>query len=170
MEKLLLGTIIGTHGLTGSVKFISYSYFLDERLQEGNVILIGKDENSVQEFQVEDFKCSPKFSILKIQGIDSIESAEKYKGFNIYVNKEDLILDKDSYYFSDLEKCQVIDVNNNLLGQVIKVEEFPAQITLRVRNSKGKEFFVPFIEQFIIDVNIDAKTIKIKVIGGMLWK
>ena len=72
------------------------------------------------------------------------------------------------YYFSDLEKCEVFDEDNNLLGKVIKVEEFPAQITLRVKSKSGKVFFVPFIEQFIIDVNIIDKSIKIKVIEGML--
>lgn len=170
MEKLLLGTIISTHGLTGSVKFISYSYFLDERLQEGKTIFVGKDENNVQEYEVELFKHSPKFAILKIKEINTVEEAEKLKGNFIYVDKSDLTLDDDTYYFTDLEKCQVIDENNNLLGHVNKVEEFPAQITLRVKNLKGKEFFVPFIDAFILDVDIKNKTIKIKVIGGMLWK
>lgn len=168
MEKLLLGTIIGTHGLTGSVKFISYSYFLDKRLQNGKSVYIGKSEADVQEYEVESFKQSPKFSILKLKEINVIEEADKLKNNYIFVNKQDLILDNDTYYFQDLEKCKVIDEKNNLLGHVIKVEEFPAQITLRVKKLDGKEFFVPFIDQFILKVDIKNSLIQIMVIGGML--
>lgn len=170
MEYNLLGTIIGTHGLDGNIKFISSSYFLEERLQEGNLVYLGKDINSLQKYEVEYFRYSPKYISLKLKGIDSIEFAEKLKGVSIFVLKEDLVLDQGMYYFSDLQKCEVFDELNNFLGKVIKVEEFPAQITLRVKSKSGKVFFVPFIEQFIIDINIIDKSIKIKVIEGMLWK
>ena len=52
MEYNLLGTIIGTHGLDGNIKFISSSYFLEERLQEGNLVYLGKDINSLQKYEV----------------------------------------------------------------------------------------------------------------------
>lgn len=168
MKQLLLGTIIGSHGLKGEFKFVSFSHFIDERLQEGNVVYIGKNEETAKEYEVEEYKFSPKFVILKIKGIDAIEDADKLKSLNVYVNKEEIILEDGYFFYDDLEECKVVDEDNNLLGKVIKLEEFPAQVTLRVKHQNGKEFFVPYIEQFVIETNIKEKIIKIKVIGGML--
>lgn len=170
MKYLLLGTIIGTHGLNGHIKFISSSYFLEERLLSGSAVYVGKDESHLQSMEVESFKYSPKNILLKLQQINTLEEAEKLKGQYLFVLKDDLQLEEDTYFFTDLEKCNVYDEDNNLLGQVIKVEEFPAQITLRVKGNNNKIFFVPFIEEFIILVNIESKSIIIKVIEGMLWK
>ena len=51
---------------------------------------------------------------------------------------------------------------------VKEVEEFPAQITLRVKSLKGKDFFVPFIEAFIKNVDVESKKIIIHFMEGML--
>lgn len=168
MSYLKLGTIIGTHGLDGSIKFISSSYFLEERLQAGKNIYLSNDGSTMQKMEVCEFKHMPKFAVVKLKEIDKIELAESFKSFDIFVKKDELALDEDTYYFSDLENCLVYDENNNLLGKVNRVEEFPAQITLRVKKDDGKDFFVPFIDKFIINVNIQTKEIKIKVIEGML--
>ena len=72
------------------------------------------------------------------------------------------------YFYEDLVGCSIIDQSKNELGIVNKVEEFPAQITLRVKRQNGKDFFVPFVKQFIKKVDIDAKKIYIEVIEGML--
>ena len=60
------------------------------------------------------------------------------------------------------------DEKKNILGIVKNVEEFPAQITLRVSRKNGKDFFVPFIKQFIKNVDIRNKQIEIVVLEGML--
>ena len=58
----------------------------------------------------------------------------------------------------------MLNSNHEILGKVSKVEEFPAQITLRVQRKGKPDFFVPFIKQFIINVDIENKEIIINVI------
>ena len=76
-------------------------------------------------------------------------------------------LEDGFYYFLDLEKCNVVS-EGKIIGKVIKVEEFPAQITLRVKSTEGKEFFVPFIKAFIKNVSLESKEIEIELWEGML--
>ena len=64
--------------------------------------------------------------------------------------------------------CDVYDTESRLLGKVKRVEEFPAQITLRVSRNDKPDFFVPFIKEFIDNVDINNKKIIIKVMEGML--
>ena len=77
---------------------------------------------------------------------------------------------KDTYYFDDLVGCKILDDNNQELGIVSQVEEFPAQLTLRVKRANDNDFLVPFVKAFIKQVDIENKKIFINVIGGLLWK
>ena len=84
------------------------------------------------------------------------------------VIKDNNDLEVGYYFYSDLIGCAILDENKEVLGIVKNVEEFPAQITLRVKRNNGKDFFVPFVKQFIKNVDIDNKKIYIEVIEGML--
>ena len=64
--------------------------------------------------------------------------------------------------------CKVLDEKGQELGVVKEVEEFPAQLTLRVKRAGKEDFFVPFVKAFIRRVDINKKEIEINVIGGML--
>ena len=68
----------------------------------------------------------------------------------------------------DLVGCKVLDEKGQELGVVKEVEEFPAQLTLRVKRAGKEDFFVPFVKAFIRRVDINKKEIEINVIGGML--
>ena len=48
------------------------------------------------------------------------------------------------------------------------MEEYPSTITLRIKRKNNKDFFVPFVNEFIKKVDIVKKEIIIKVIEGML--
>lgn len=165
MEYLLLGHIAGSFGLDGTLKIISTTSFQDKRYVKGNKIYLGEEKKILT---VVSFRAGGKFDFLKVEEILTKEDADKLKSTSIYGEKDLSLLDEGYYYFSDLESCEVVDEKNNVLGTVKKVEEFPAQITLRVRGKNNKDFFVPFIKQFIISVDIEKKIIKIKLIEGML--
>lgn len=171
MEYLSLGTISGSFGLDGTLKIISTTYFQEIRYQEGNeVFLYNPKTKERTSLTVVSFRSSGKLDFLTTQEITTKEDADKLKGFEIHALKEDIELSNGYYYYSDLEKMSIIDEEGNVLGKVKKVEEFPAQITLRVSRNNKPDFFVPFIKEFIIKINKEENTITIKVVGGMLWE
>ena len=104
--------------------------------------------------------------IMDREEITTKEEADSYKSYSLLVEKTD-DLQKGFYYFSDLEKCNV-KADGKIVGKVIKVEEFPAQITLRVKSNEGKEFFVPFIKEFIKNVSLESQEIEVVLWEGML--
>ena len=108
------------------------------------------------------------YDFVKLDIINTKEEAESYRHYEIQVIKDSKDLKKGEYFFADLKACEVFDENNNLLGKVKEVEEFPAQITLRVKANNGKEFLVPFVKFFIKNIDIENKKITINVIEGML--
>lgn len=169
MSYLKIGKIIDSHGLDGTLKVFNTTDSPKKRYAKGNkVYLYNESTDERLELTVERFRLSGQIAFVKLEGIDNPESAKEFKGFEIHTIKDRNDLEVGYYFYEDLVGCAIIDQNKNELGKVSKVEEFPAQITLRVKRSNGKDFFVPFIKQFIKKVDIDAKKIHIEVIEGML--
>ena len=169
MSYLKIGKIIDSHGLDGTFKVFSTTDSPKKRYAKGNkVYLYNESTDERLELTVERFRLSGQIAFVKLEGIDNPESAKEFKGFEIHTIKDRNDLEVGYYFYEDLVGCAIIDQNKNELGKVSKVEEFPAQITLRVKRSNGKDFFVPFVKQFIKKVDIDAKKIHIEVIEGML--
>ena len=169
MEYLKLGTILDSFGLDGTLKVYSTTQNQSLRYKKNaKVFLYSEKDNERIEATVEHYRSNGNFDFIKLKEIDSPEKGKEYKGFEIHTIKDRNDLKVGYYFYSDLVGCSVLDEEENVLGTVSVVEEFPAQITLRVKRNGKPDFFVPFIKQFIIDVNIDKKTIKIVVLDGML--
>ena len=92
------------------------------------------------------------------------------KGYTLEVEKNSEDLNEGYYFYSDLEGCKILDEDGNDCGTVKEVEEFPAQITLRVMRKNKPDYFIPFVKAFIINVDIKKKEIKVHLLEGMLWK
>ena len=168
-EYLLLGYITDAFSLDGTFKVLSKTNFAEKRYQEGNEVFLYQP-NTKQRMTVivESYRGSGQFDFVKVQGINSKEEALEFKGYEIQALKDYKNMDKDTYYFSDLVGCNVIDENGTIYGVVKQVEEFPAQLTLRVKRKGQSDFLVPFVKAFIRRVDINKKEIEINIIEGML--
>jgi len=169
MEYLKLGTIVDTQGLDGTIKIYSTTSHGEMRYKKGSKVFI-YNENTDQrkELTVGSYRHQGLFDFVKFIEINSTEEGKEYKGLEVQVAKDRNDLKVGYYFYSDLIGCKVFDQNNNELGEVSNVEEFPAQLTLRVKKLTKGDFFVPFVKEFIKNVNIEEKIITINLIDGML--
>ena len=168
-EYLLLGYITDAFSLDGTFKVLSKTDFAEKRYQKGKEIFLYQ-ANTKQRMTVvvESYRKGGQFDFVKVQGVNSKEEALEFKGYEIHALKDYKIVDKDTYYYVDLVGCKVVDENDKQLGVVSVVEEFPAQLTLRVKREGQPDFLVPFVKAFIKNVDIVNKKIVINVIGGLL--
>ena len=169
MEYLSLGKIVGPFGIDGTIRVFSTTDNAPKRYKKGaEVFLYNEKTGQHTKYVVISYKMSGKFDLVKLEGINTPEKVDEFRNNEIHVLKDTSDLAVGYYFYSDLVGCKILDQNNNELGIVSKVEEFPAQITLRVKRNNQKDFFVPFIKQFIINVDIVNKSIIINVIEGLL--
>ena len=169
MDYLSLGTIIGSFGLDGTLKIYSSTNMSNKRYKVGNkVFLYNPQTKEREEHEVLAFRHAVPFDFVKLNGIENPEEAQALKQYEIHVEKNQNDLEKDTYFYSDLRGCKVLDQDGNELGIVKEVEEFPAQLTLRVMRKGKPDFFVPFVSQFIKQINIENKVILIEKIEGLL--
>lgn len=166
MEYLVVGKIVDTFSLDGSIKILSSSNNESLRFKKGSSLFIKEDDQYVEHKIISARKAGNVF-VVRFEDISDVDVAIKLKGKELFVIKDNNDLKEGYYFFSDLKGCSIIS-DGKTLGTVIEVEEFPAQITLRAKTKDGKSFFVPFVKAFIKRVDIESKEIEINYMEGML--
>ncbi len=96
---------------------------------------------------------------IKIASVDDANVAKKYVNALIGVPKSALPeLDAGQRYFTDIIGCEVFNQDNTPFGKVIDIIETGSNEVLVCSNGYD-EHLVPYVEQYIVDENIESKKI-----------
>ena len=77
-------------------------------------------------------------------------------------------LNKDEYFIADLIGLKVIDEEEHEIGILRDVLETGANDVYVIDHVNGKELLLPAIRQCILDVDMEAGSIKVHVLEGLL--
>ena len=167
MEQLLqVGVISSTHGVRGEVKVFPTTDDPQRFKSLKNVILdTGKEQIPLEIQGVKFFK---QFVILKFTGIDNINDIERYKRRSLFVTREDAVeLEEDEYYIADLIGMDVI-TDEGEEGKLVDVIETGANEVYVVEFDKYGEVLIPAIHDGILDVDIEAMSMKVHLLEGLV--
>ena len=154
-DYMNIGQVINTHGIKGELKVYSLSDDI-KRFRKLKTVILENIEMKVVWCQFQGDRV-----ILKLEGIDTIEEAEKYKTKYLQVKKEDAVkLPEGRYFISDIIGCQVFDENNVELGNVYDVIITGSNDVYWVKGNK--EVLVPALESVVVKIDINNKKIIIK--------
>lgn len=168
-EYLEIGQIVNTSGLKGFLKVIPLTDDIT-RFEDLKTVYI-QEKKDLVEFKIQDVKYSKNMVLLKLEGIDDIGEAEKFKNFYIKINRKDAVeLEEDSYFIVDIIGCKVFTDENEFLGKVIDVFQTGSNDVYTVKNNEDKEILLPAIEDVIKDIDIANKKIVVKLMDGLIWK
>lgn len=116
--------------------------------------------------------------VLHFAGVDSITEAERLAGQEVIVPISHRVsLESGAAYVSDLIGCTVYD-GQCALGAVTEVQ-FPsspdgsrrleeAAPLLSILSPNGEEILVPFANEFLLELNVEAKSIRMKLPEGLV--
>lgn len=169
MNLVLLGKIVGTHGIKGEVKISSNSDFKSQRFKVGNTLYIKKNNDFIP-IIICSYRVHKGLDLITFNDYKNINDVLEYVNLDVYVDYNDVNdLDEDEYYFTDLLDCKVYDQDNKYLGIVIDLLEVPQGVIIEIKNENNQKSLVPFNDEFIKEVDLDNKTIIIEPIEGLLW-
>lgn len=155
--------IINTHGLKGECKLYLFTDDAKHRFEKGRVLQL-KDHRYLT---VERYREQKGFGYCYFKEIHSIDEAEKYKNLELFIEKNELPpLKKGQYYYHELMNCTVLNENKDELGVVTDILETGANLVLRVSDKKSN-FLLPFVDAFILNVDVDQKQIFIHEMDGL---
>lgn len=165
-----MGHIMGSFGVYGWIKVNPYTELIDG-LMDYPIWWLGNDNIEWQQVHVKAGHINGNLLVAQLEGYTDRTQASKLKGLQVAILRNQLPTlpedGKEGYYWSDLIGTEVINLNGELLGKVVGLFETGANDVLRIQtiNSEQKEILIPFIEQFVIKV--DLKLSKITVDWGM---
>ncbi len=161
-EYLEAGKIVTTHGIRGEVKIMPYTD-TPELLCEFDRLFIGKDKS---ELYIERSRTAKNMVIAKIEGVDTVEAAEKYRNKVLFMHRDDLELDEDTYFIQDLIDMEVQDADSGFVyGKITDVLQNGANDVYVIKG--GREYLVPAIPDVVISTDIDSNIMQIRPLDGL---
>lgn len=161
MKLIRIGKIVNTHGIKGELRIISKFPYKEKIFVKDMVLYINKENIEV----INSYRKHKNFDMVTFKGYNNINEVLKYKGKNVYINSDDIKLDKDKYLDEELIGLSVI-YDNNDKGVISDIERYDKTCLFIIENN-DKEYLIPYNENIIDKIDIDNKKIYIKNIKGL---
>ncbi len=160
MSYLYVGKLVNTHGIKGEVRIISNFRHKDKVFVPCFKLYVG---NEKKEYIIETYRRHKNFDMVVFKGYHDINLIEHLKGSFVFIDKDDLKLDKNTYLSVDLIGFNVI-INDKLIGVIKEVLDTPANEVLVLDN----KVMIPYVKAFIKSVNVDKKQVIVNDVKGLL--
>lgn len=166
-EYFEIGQIVNTSGLKGVIKVKPFTDDITKFNNFKTIYILLKKE--LKEFKIEQVRLNKNMVFLKLEGIDTIEEAEKYRNLYLKIKRDkDEKLEKDTYYIVDILGCKVYTEEQIELGKVGDVFSTGSNDVYVVKNEMGKQILLPAIKEVIKNVDIENKTIIVHLLEGLV--
>lgn len=166
-DKFQVGAIASVHGIKGEVKVFPTTDEPTKFKKLKSVIL--KTEKEEREIALQSVRFFKNMVIVKFQGIESPEDAQKYRGATLWIAREQAVpLRENEYYRADLIGLTVVTEDGEELGILTDILETGANDVYEVTLSDKKTALFPAIRECIKEVDVEKGYIKVHVMEGLL--
>lgn len=157
MDLIYIGKLVNTHGIKGEVRIISDFKYKNTVFKPNNYIYI----NDIK-YKIKFYRHHKIYDMLLLDGINSIDDVLPLKGLSVYINKNEYVfdgfLDEDLIgldVYDDLEyKGKVVDILKTVKNDLLVIDGI-------------KRHMVPYIDEFVKNIDLEKRRINIKYIGGL---
>jgi 16S rRNA processing protein RimM len=166
-DLYLIGTIIKSHGIKGEVVVAPWTDRL-QRFRALKMILIGRDESSVQRYDIQYARLQPPNVILKFAAVDDRTTADTLRQSQVYVSHEQRIkLPKGKHFIHDVIGLEAVTEDGVRIGTVMDVLLLPAHHVYVVKDNT-REMLIPAIKDIVKRIDIKHGKMVVHVIDGLL--
>ncbi len=146
-------------GLKGEIKV--YPYSPESSIRVGLTIYIDS-----KKYTITSMRYQKKLPVIKLLGIDTIEQAEPFINKELFINREDIVLDDGEYLITDLIGFDIYD-NQTHIGVLKDIwTEYAHDIYVV---DAGEEKYIPAVKEFVKEIDLANKRIIVNLIEGLWW-
>lgn len=166
MDLLEAGKIVNTHGLRGEVKVVPWTDYPE--VFEDIAFVYVKKKSGYERLDIEGIKYQKNNLIIRFSQLGSIDDAQAYKNYILYVEREMLgELPEGVYYIADIIGCDAVKEDGELVGTVTDVFNSGSSDIYEVKRDGKKNLLLPVIDDVVLNVDIDAKRITVRMMEGL---
>lgn len=158
-----VGQIVNTHGLKGEVKVNPWTdapevfeLFTRVYTEDGRA------------FEVRGVRYQKSCVLLKLKGIDDVDSAESMRNKTLYAERELFSdLPQDTFLVADIIGL-IVKENEKEYGKVTDVITTGSNDVYTVRQNDGRMIYIPAIKSVVKEINIKSGYIEIEMPAGLI--
>ena len=156
LEFIEAGEIVTTHGVRGEVKVMPWV--------DSPEILCEFDRCRIEgrEYRIEACRVQKSCNLVKLSGVDTMESAQAMRGKRLELYREDI--DDEVIFAAELIGVEVFS-DGVLLGKITDVLDYPGNSVYVVTGEH--EYMIPAVKEFVLATDLDSNTMQVKIIEGM---
>jgi 16S rRNA processing protein RimM len=160
-----VGHVTGAYGVLGGIRVSPYSPDADALLEVKTWWL---DKPSLHPVTVRTARLHSGDVVATLVDVKDRDAAEALKGATISIPRSEFpALPEDEYYWTDLIGIDAVNLQGEALGKVTDMMHNGAQSILRITpvptqdaaTDKAQERLVPFVDQFVKQVDLAGKKI-----------
>ncbi len=115
--------------------------------------------------------------LVALEGVDTVEEARAFVGKTAYVLQKELVEHPDydneadgeeGLYLSDLIGYRLNDESGRTIGKVVGFNDDTQNYLLEVELPDGRKLFVPYVDEWLVDLNQDEHTISFDLPTGLI--
>ena len=156
LQFVVAGEIVTTHGIKGEVKVMCWLDDPEMLCDFDRCVIDGK------EYEIEHCRVQKTCNLVKLSGIDTMDAAQTMRGKKIQLYREDI--DEDVIFAAELIGVEVY-AEGQMIGKIKEVLDYPGNSVYVVKGEH--EYMIPAVKAFILDTNIAANRMEVKLIEGM---
>jgi 16S rRNA processing protein RimM len=155
-DRVLLGRIVGAHGIRGEVMIKTYTAAPEDVAAYGALC-----DAAGRTFNIERTQATPKGVIARLAGVRDRNAAEALKGTELFVRREQLPLPAEGeFYHADLIGLSAVAPDGAVIGDIVGVHNFGAGDIIEVRLPDGrKTALIPFTESHVPAIDLAARSV-----------
>ncbi len=153
MKKQYLdsGRIVGTHGIKGEVRIEPWA---DSPAFLAAFKTLYLDERGETKLKVRS-RPHKNITLCKIEGVDTVEDAERLRGRIVYIDRNDVRLEEGVHFVQDLLGLEARDLDTGeVYGKLTDVLRTGANDVYEITRD-GKKYLVPVIDEVVREINTE---------------
>ncbi len=164
-QYLEIGKITSTHGIRGEMRVQPWCDS-PEFMKKFKTLYLDSAGTKLLKVNA---RPNGNMVILKVEGIDTVEEAARYRDRILFMKRSDVQLSEGKYFIQELIDCRVIDADDEKkeYGTVTDVSQTGANDVWHITDSQGREYLIPAIPPVVIETDVVAGVIKIRPLRGI---
>ena len=162
---LTVGFIRRPHGVQGEMVMDLHTDF-PERMRSGRKLLVGEGHQSLTLVSVRPHQAG---LLVKFKGIDTPEQAGQLRNQWVYIKASEAPkLPEGKIYQHELLGFQVVDENDQPLGELVEILETGANNVYVVRDGTGREILLPAIPDVVLETDTARRLMRVHLLEGLI--
>ena len=164
---LLIGKVIRPHGLSGSLKILSYAQS-PETFKNAGTVYMRTESGDLSEYRVSSISLQKNSLVLKLAGINTLEESELSRGAEIYIKKEHLSRkEAGEYFWFELIGIKAYSTSGELIGTLKHVFSTRSNDVFVLEKEK-EEILIPATHDAVRKIDLENRRMIISEMEGYI--